>query len=119
VDTSKGGLIHGATIEESHVLEEGAAAGERSNGIRVSFTETREAQAAELRATKRDVAEGVAGDALERIGPDLEALEVLVPRGEDSERGICEAAAAIGHHLAETTRAEARDGLCRLVAAQA
>jgi hypothetical protein len=119
VDTSKSGLIHGAAIEESHVLEEGAAAGERSDGIRVSFTETREAQAAELGATKSDVAEGVTGYALERIGPDLEALEVLMPRGEDSERGIREAAAAIGHHLAETMRAEGRDGLCCLVAAQA
>lgn len=42
-----------------------------------------------------------------------------MPRSEDSERGTSEVAAVIGHHLAETMRAEGRDGLCCLVAAQA
>ena len=63
-----------------------------------------ECEVTELRATKHDVAEGVAGDTVERIELDLEALEVIVPRGEQGD---------------ETARANAWDGLCCLVATQA
>lgn len=59
------------------------------------------------------MANGVAGDAFKGVGPDLEALEGRMPRGEDGERGIREAAAAVGHHLAE-----AGSSPCRLVAPQ-
>jgi hypothetical protein len=50
--------------------------------------------------------------ALERIRTDLEALEVPRSRSEDSERDICEAAAAIDHHLAEIMRTEGQVVQC-------
>lgn len=108
--------MNGTAVKEGNVLEEGTRVCERSDGVGVGVAETREAEAPEARAEERDVADDVAGDALEGVGPDLEALEGLVSRGEDGERGIREPAAAVGHHLAEAARAEAGSSRCRLVA---
>lgn len=62
-------------LHHSSVRIRWSAADEYSDGVRVSLVETREVHAAELRTTKRDIAEGIAEDALEIIGPDLWALE--------------------------------------------
>lgn len=56
----------------------------------------------------RHEVKGVAGDALERIRLDLEALEVLAPRGDDSERRIYVATAAIGGSATTSQRPHAR-----------
>jgi hypothetical protein len=71
LNTIKSGIINNATIKQSHDFED---------------MEIR--SAAELRATMRHEAKGVAGDVFERIRLDLEALEVLASRGDDSERCI-------------------------------
>ena len=56
----------------------------------------------------RHEVKGVAGDALERIRLDLEALEVLTPRGDDSERRIYVATTAISGSATTSQRPRAR-----------
>ena len=54
---------------------------EGGEGSGVDLAEDGEAEAQEAR-----VAEGVAGDAVEGFGPDVELPEFVVARGEDGDR---------------------------------
>jgi hypothetical protein len=67
----------------------------------------REVQIVEASAVERDVPNNVTGDEIKRVGPDLEALKVLISLGEDDKCGC---------HLVEAPHAEAESGDGRLVA---
>jgi hypothetical protein len=62
--------------------------------------------------------DGIAGDEIKRVGPDLEALKVLMLSGEDDKRGVREGAIALDCHLTEAPHVEVGNGGDRLIATQ-